>query len=154
MFIHHSVHIDGPILSVSLALAKGPKEWFPDLEDASVAAVGPRVAGVGIRKKVAVEFGEPVATGSWTEIPISWKAASVHKLFPVMTGKIELAPVDSRLTRLTVCGMYEPPLGRLGKQFDNAFMNKVAEATVKDLAVSIANRLQALVRSERWSETS
>ena len=151
MFVQHSVHIGSPILAVSLALAKGSSEWFPHLEEPSVAAVGPRVAGIGIRKKVAVEFGEPVAAGSWTEVPISWKATSIHKLFPVMTGKIELAPVDGGNTRLTVSGMYEAPLGRLGKHLDDALMHTVAEGTVKDLAESIAERLDALIRSATWS---
>jgi hypothetical protein len=59
-----------------------------------------------------------------------------------MTGKVELAPVDLRNTRLTVCGMYEPPLGRLGKQLDDALMHRTAQATVKDLAESIAKRLE------------
>jgi hypothetical protein len=151
VFVRHSVHIDSPIVAVSLALAKGSSEWFPRLEEPSLSAVGPQVAGVGIRKKVAVEFGEPVAAGSWTEVPISWKATSIHKLFPVMTGKIELAPGDSRNTRLTVCGMYEPPFGQLGKHVDDAFMHRVAEATVRDLAESIGKRLEILVRSESWS---
>ena len=39
--------------------------------------------------------------------------------------------------------MYEPPLGPLGKQVDNAFMHTVAEATVADLAQSIARRVDA-----------
>jgi len=151
VFVHHSVQIDHPILAVSVALARGAREWFPDFEDQSLATVGPSVAGLEIRKKVAVEFGEPVAAGSWTEVPISWKATSIQQLFPVMTGKIELAPVDSHVTRLTVCGMYRAPLGRLGKQLDDAFMHKVADATVRDLAQSIAGRLDTLVRSERWS---
>jgi hypothetical protein len=68
-----------------------------------------------------------------------------------MTGKIELAPVDDHVTRLTVCGMYKAPFGRLGKEVDDLFMHAVAEATVRDLAQSIAARLDSLVRSERWS---
>jgi hypothetical protein len=115
------------------------------------ATVGPKVAGIGIRKKVDVEFGEPVTAGSWTEIPVSWHARSVPQLFPVMTGKIELAPVDGRNTRLTVCGMYRAPLGDLGEFLDDALMHKVAEATVKDLAESIGERLEALARSATWS---
>jgi hypothetical protein len=138
-------------LAVSVALARGSSEWFPRLEEPSLAAVGPRIAGIGIRKKVAIEFGEPVAAGSWTEVPISWQATTVRELFPLMTGKIELAPADSRTTRLTVCGMYQPPLGSLGKHLDDAVMHKVAEATVRDLAESIAKRLETLVRSESWS---
>ena len=84
-------------------------------------------------------------------IPVTWKATSAYTLFPVMPGKVELAPVDGQNTRLTVSGMYEPPLGRLGKQFDDALMHTVADATVKDLAESIAERLNTLVRSATWS---
>ena len=60
-----------------------------------------------------------------------------------MTGKVELAPVDAGVTRLTVCGMYEPPFGSLGKHLDDALMHRIAEATVRELADSIAKRLTA-----------
>ena len=145
----HSVHIHHPILAVSLALASGFREWFPDPARTSPATGGSRVIEVGIQKKIAVEFGEPVVAGSWTEVPISWKATSVHELFPVMTGKIEVAPVDRRTTQLTVCGIYQPPLDRLGKYLDDAFMRSEAEAAVRDLAQSLAERLETRVRSER-----
>lgn len=64
----------------------------------------------------------------WETVPIEWKATFAEKLFPAMTGKIELSPVDENVTRLTVSGMYQPPLGRLGQQIDEA------QATVKELA--------------------
>ncbi|HXB03449.1 MAG TPA: hypothetical protein VNY77_01125, partial [Candidatus Angelobacter sp.] len=106
------------------------------------AEVGPQVAGLGLRKRVAIEVGEPVTVGDVTEVAVAWQATSIQRLFPVMTGKLELAPVDLRNTRLTVCGMYEPPLGRLGKQIDDALMHRTAQATVRDLAESIASRLE------------
>ena len=62
-----------------------------------------------------------------------------------MVGKVELAPVDGRVTRLTVSGMYQPPLGRIGEQLDDAIMHSVAEATVKELAESIAKRLDGAI---------
>jgi hypothetical protein len=143
VLVHHSVQIDRPIRTVSLVLANGFREWFSDLEDTSPATVGP--SGIEIRKKVSVEFGEPVADGTWTDVPISWKATSVHQLLPLMTGKIELRPVDNHATRLTVCGVYEPLVGSLGEHVDDAFMLQVAEATVRDLAVQIAKRLETQV---------
>jgi hypothetical protein len=59
-----------------------------------------------------------------------------------MTGKIEFAPAGSRTTRLNVCGMYDLPLGRSGKLVDEALIYRVAKATVKDVAESIATRLE------------
>jgi hypothetical protein len=142
VFVQHSLHIERPIDAVTSALAKGPRKWFPRIDGEGSAAVGPSVAGIWLRKKVTVSIGEPVAGGSWTVVPVTWQATSIRKLFPVMTGKVELAPVDDRATRLTVCGMYEPPFGRLGKHLDDALMHRVAEATVRELADSIAKRLE------------
>jgi hypothetical protein len=141
MFIKHSVHIAQPVVACTDALLGGPPKWFLDLGGKTASTVGVRLAGIPVRKKVEVELGEPVKTTTWTVIPLSWKATFPRKLFPMMTGKIELAPVDKNVTRLTVSGMYEPPLGRVGRQLDEALMHKVAEATVQELAESIAKRL-------------
>jgi len=134
VYVQHSVHINHPVKSVSGALAEGPQKWFPQTRGKNVSKVGLHVAGVPVRKRVVVELGEPVKTSTWAVIPITWKATFPEKLFPVMTGKIELAPTERDVTRLTVSGMYEPPLGKLGQQLDDALMHNVAEATVKELA--------------------
>jgi hypothetical protein len=141
--VQHSVHIHRPIEAVSSALVTGPRNWFTRLEGTHRAVISPGVAGAKIRAKVAVDVGEPVTAGGRTELPITWQAAYIQKLLPLMTGTVELAPVDARVTRLTVCGMYEPLLGSLGRQFDDGLMRKVADATVKELAESIARRLEA-----------
>ncbi|HSP10633.1 MAG TPA: SRPBCC family protein [Candidatus Dormibacteraeota bacterium] len=148
MYIEHSVHVAHPIKACSDALLEGPRKWFPRIGDKNVSKVGVHVAGVPIRKRVAVELGEPVKTSTWTVIPLTWKATFPEKLFPEMTGKIELSPSDPDVTRLTVSGMYEPPLGSLGRQLDQALMHNVAEATVKELAVSIAARLEKALKGE------
>ena len=64
-----------------------------------------------------------------------------------MDGKVELAPVDAGVTRLTVSGMYEPPLGAVGKKLDEVLLRNVAQATVRELAESIAKRLDAALAS-------
>jgi hypothetical protein len=141
MFTRHSVHISQPLGACTDALLGGPPKWFVNLDGKTTTTVGLHIAGVPVRKKVVVELGEPVKTATWTEIPLSWKATFPQKLFPVMTGKIELAPVDPNVTRLTVSGMYDAPLGSIGRQLDEAVMHKAAEATVQELAESIAKRL-------------
>ena len=123
----------------------GPRKWFPRLGGKNVGSVGVHVGGVPVRKRVVVMLGEPVKTATWTVIPLDWKATFPEQLFPKMTGRIELAPVDMTTSRLTVSGMYEPPLGKLGKQLDETVMQGVADATVKELAESIAKRLDAAV---------
>jgi hypothetical protein len=144
VYVQHSVHIDRPIAAVNAVLRAGPRKWFPRFDGPDHAEVGLQVAGVGFQKKVTIEVGKPLRTGDWTEVPVTWQATFIKQLFPVMTGKVELVPVDPHTTRLTVCGMYQPPLGELGKQLDDALLHRVAEATVKDLAESIAKRLEAI----------
>jgi hypothetical protein len=132
--VQHSVHIMQPIKVVSAALLDTPSKWFPK-------SVGIHVAGIPVRKKVTVEFGEPVKTTTWAVIPISWKPTFGQTFLPVMSGKVDVTPVSKDETRLTVSGMYEPPLGKLGEQLDEALMHNVAEGTVKELAEQIAERL-------------
>lgn len=144
VFVQHSVHIDSPVEAVSASLAAGPGKWLPRFDGPEHANVGPQIAGLGFRKKVVIEIGEPLIAGDWITVPVTWQATFIKGLFPVMTGKVELVPVDPHTTRLTVSGMYQPPLGGLGKQLDDALMHKVAEATVRDLAESIAMRIEAV----------
>ena len=142
MYITSSVHLELPVQAVSAVLMQEPQKWFPGLSAKNFSAVGIHLAGVPLRKSVAVEFGVPVKTPTWAVVPITWKATYLRKVFPVMNGKIELAPVSKDETRLTVSGMYAPPLGSFGAQLDEAVMHRVAEATVKDLADAIAKTLK------------
>ena len=139
MHVQHSVHIQRPVKLVSDALLTSPSKWFPK-------SVGVHMAGVPVRKKVNVEFGEPAKTSTWAVIPISWRPTFGRKILPVMNGKVDVSPVSTDETRLTVSGMYEPPLGRLGEQLDEVLMHNVAEGTVKELAELIAQRLQELAQ--------
>jgi hypothetical protein len=145
MFIRHSIHIDHPVAACTEALLSGPQKWFPRLTGKNVGTVGVHVAGVPVRKRVVVSLGKPVKTATWTVIPLDWKATFPEQLFPKMTGRVELAPVDKTVSRLTVSGMYEPPLGKLGMQLDETLMQGIADATVKELAESIAKRIDAAV---------
>ena len=147
MFVQHTVHLDHPVKACTDALMEGPPRWFLRSDAGRSSSVGLHVAGVPVRKRVVIELGQPVRTKTWTVIPLTWKATFPKKLFPEMTGRIELAPTDAKVTRLTVSGMYEPPLGRLGVQLDDAVMHNVAEGTVKELAESIADRLQKAIAS-------
>jgi Polyketide cyclase / dehydrase and lipid transport len=140
MHVQHSVHIRQPIQQVSEALLDAPSKWFPK-------SVGVHVAGIPVRKRVTVEFGEPVKTTTWAVIPISWRPTFAKRLLPVMHGKVDVSPVSKEETRLTVSGMYEPPLGRLGEQLDEVVMHNVAEGTVKELAEVIAGRLGKSVKA-------
>ena len=148
MFVQHSVHIDRSAGECAKVLERGPRTWFPHLDGAGQTAVGLRVAGISVQKRVTVELGEPEHKGDWTNVPITWKATFPEKLFPILSGRLELTPVEKNLTRLTLSGMYEPPLGRLGGLIDDAVMHSVAEATVREVAESVARQLGTVIQSD------
>jgi hypothetical protein len=90
-----------------------PSKWFP-------RTVGLHIAGIPVRKRVHLLIGEPERRATWAVIPVWWQPTFGRKLLPVMNGKLEVAPAGKDQTRLTMSGMYEPPLGRLGEQLDEA----------------------------------
>jgi hypothetical protein len=152
MFVQHSVHINRSAAECALALQLGPRTWFPRLGSDGHTDVGMRVAGISLHKRVTVELGEPEKKGGWTNVPVAWKATFPEKLFPVLNGRLELTPVEKNVTRLTLSGMYEPPLGKLGELIDDALMHGVADATVRDVAEAIATRLGAAVETGKAAE--
>ena len=131
MHVKHSLHIKRPVQDVSSALLASPSKLFP-------RSVGVHIAGIPVQKRVQLLIGEPERTSTWATIPIWWQPTSGRKLFPVMNGKVEVAPSGKDETRLTVSGMYQPPLGKLGEELDRALMHRVAEGTVKELAEAIS----------------
>jgi hypothetical protein len=145
--VRHSVHINRPIEAVSWALANAPPGWLPSLVGPSQVGDGQAIPGIGLRAKVTVELGEPVTSGAWTDIPLTWQASYITRLFPLMVGKIEIAPNEGRLTTLTVYGSYEPPPERVGSHLDEDLTRRVAQSNVEELAESIARRLDAAAAS-------
>jgi hypothetical protein len=141
MYVQHSIHIERAVDDCARLLAEAPRTWFPRLGSNGDSKVGFRFAGVTVRKRVRLELGAPLKQGDWTEVPFTWRATFPERLFPVMVGKVELLPVDRNTTRLAVSGMYEPPLGKLGAMIDDAVMHGIAEATVKELALSLERQI-------------
>jgi hypothetical protein len=146
VLVRHSVHIDRPIEAVSWALATALPGWLPGLIG-SHGGDGQAIPGMGLWAKVTVELGEPVTSRGWTEIPLTWQASHITMLFPLMVGKIEIAPNEGRLTTLTVYGSFESPPERVGSHLDEDLIRTVAQSNVEELAESIAQRLDAAAAS-------
>src|SRR5215472_8293777 len=120
MYITHSVHVAHPLDECVEAITRSPRAWFPGLREDKSSRVGINIAGIRVGKRVAVELGNMIRDGDWAEVGITWKATAARPFFPIFEGKVQLAPVDPAVTRLTVSGMYKPPLGQLGLELDDA----------------------------------
>jgi hypothetical protein len=145
VLIQNSAHIDRPIEAVSSALATAPPGWLPSLVGPDAGGEFETTAGMGQRTKVTIELGDPVTSGVWTEIPITWQATYFSRPFPLMSGKIEVAPNEGRSTTLTVYGSYDAPPERAGEHLSEDVIRRVARAMVKQVAESIARRLESAV---------
>ncbi len=147
MFVRHSVHLNRQFGDCVQMLVAGHGRWFPGVlqepiagEPTLLAAVGLPVAGVALRKEVAVHLHEPGPDA--TRVSFTWRPTFPRRIFPEFEGSLEVAPIDPQTTRLTVSGTYVPPFGAVGRTLDEVVMHRAAEATVKDLAERIARELE------------
>ena len=110
-----------------------------------VMPVGPR----GARRpstEVMVRLLPSRAVGGRLVTPLRWEVAGpAGALFPALDANLELEAVEPAMSRLSVTGRYEPPLGRLGATIDRAGMSKVATATMAALLRELEIQLR------RWA---
>jgi hypothetical protein len=88
--------------------------------------------GVDVRIEVTKEADEPGAGGlpPVTHVGLSWKAAERPTLFPSMSAGLSMSPMTFAETRVDFEGIYQPPLGAVGRVLDDALAHRFAEASV------------------------
>ena len=103
--------------------------------------VGPLGEVPGLSRLVQVQFLDPVEHGDAVTVGMRWAAAGVAGgLFPVLDGDIELA-AEGEGTRVTLTGVYRPPLGAVGAGLDRVLLHRVATATLGSLLAHLAQAL-------------
>ncbi len=71
------------------------------------------------------EMGAPV-----TRLDLEWHAAKMPSLFPLMKAGLSIYPLTSTETQLDFSGVYEPPLGAVGKALNAVVGHRIAEVSV------------------------
>jgi hypothetical protein len=66
-------------------------------------------------------------------------------LFPLMKADIAVYPLTSTETQLDFWGVYEPPLGPLGKALNAVAGHRIAEASVHRFVSDIARHLRQVL---------
>ena len=104
--------------------------------------VGPLGAAAGMSKLVEVHFLEVVTRGESAVLALRWEATGPGgRLFPALDADMSLTPAGQHSTRLSLAGVYRPPLAALGAGLDRAVFHKVADATVQSLLARVADVL-------------
>lgn len=113
------------------------------------SALRVNVAGIEIGKEIAIEVcgsfdGSRGGIGPVreTHIQLHWSAVGGASLFPTMRADLALYPLSSTETQLDLTGSYEPPLGLLGDAIDALVGHRIAEASVHQFIVDVAEQLR------------
>jgi hypothetical protein len=106
------------------------------------AKVGPGKAAPVLAKTVVLETGEPEHVGDMFAVPIAWKATGTPMLFPMMTAELRLTKVAHDTTQIRLSGSYAVPFGALGQVFDDALLHRIAESTVQNFVLRVADALR------------
>jgi hypothetical protein len=154
-------YVNHPYIQVRDALSKDALAVF---QSATTAAAS-RARSVAAELRVhigAIEVGANIniavkkieeATSEVLGVPITrmqleWEAATRPGLFPFMKAQLSIYPLTPTETQLDFSGLYEPPLGPLGKALNAVAGHRIAEVTVHRFVSDVAGYLrEALSRS-------
>jgi hypothetical protein len=90
-----------------------------------------------VEEKVPAAMSDPV-----TRLQIEWEAATMPRLFPLMKAQISIYPLTATETQLDFLGLYEPPLGALGKAVNAIIGHRIAEVSVHRFVGDVAGYLR------------
>ena len=77
-----------------------------------------------------------------TRLQLEWEAARMPRLFPLMKADLSIYPLTATETQLDFKGLYEPPLGPLGKAVNAMVGHRIAEVSVHRFVSDVARHLR------------
>src|ERR1700733_12697697 len=150
MLLHDFAYVSVSAERVCNSILDEDGVWIAGLAAAAMSEgdghrlrVGPVGAVPLLGTTVKVHVGDPLKRDEVTVVPLTWKATTAPGLFPVMSADLEIAPVGTDLTQLTLRGRYTPPLGAVGRRLDRLLMHRIAEASVRAFLEQLAEMLSA-----------
>lgn len=106
------------------------------------------VAGIGVKAdiKISVQNVEEKVRDAMpapaTRLRLEWEAAKMPRLFPLMKAELSIYPLTATETQLDFSGVYEPPLGVVGKAMNAIAGHRIAEASVHRFVNDVAGYLR------------
>ena len=77
-----------------------------------------------------------------TRLLLEWEAATMPGLFPLMKGELSVYPLTATETQLDFSGVYEPPLGTIGRTMNAVVGHRIAEVSVHRFVSDVAGYLR------------
>ena len=137
--IHCYDYVNHPYEQVRGALSKDAPAVFQSATKAAASRAQSiaselriDIGGIGIEADIRVSVKKievrPRATMSRpaTRLQLEWRAARTPRLFPLMKADLSIYPLTATETQLDFKGLYEPPLGPLGKALNAMVGHRIA----------------------------
>jgi hypothetical protein len=160
--IHCYDYVNHPYEQVRGALRKDAQAVFQSATKAAASraqsiASELRIDMGGIRieadirvsvKNIEVKDHE-VMSGPATRLQLEWEAARMPYLFPLMKADLSIYPITATETQLDFNGLYEPPLGPLGKAGNAMVGHRIAEVSGHRFVRDVAEYLRKTLGSAK-----
>jgi hypothetical protein len=104
-------------------------------------------ADIKIVVKSIKEKGPVGRSGPVTRLRLEWQASKMPHLFPFMKADLEIYPLTSTETQLDFSGVYEPPMGALGKALNAVAGHRIAEVSVHRFISDVAGYLRQTLKA-------
>jgi hypothetical protein len=145
--LYYYTHVDQPFEETAGRLAGDPESWLPapatPLDggyEVNLHADGALPAPVA-QRAVLLTLGPPTRHDFGVLTPLSWRATTADRLFPVLSGDLELVPLSGWACQLSLMATYRPPMSVVGDAGDRLMGHRVAEACVRAFILEVADRL-------------
>jgi hypothetical protein len=106
------------------------------------------IGGVGIEAEILIsitnieEKPSEALESPVTHLHLEWQAAKMPSLFPLMKADLSIYPLTRTETQLDFAGIYEPPLGPVGKAMNAIAGHRIAEVSVHRFVSDVAEHLR------------
>jgi hypothetical protein len=153
--IHCYDYVNHPYEQVRAALSKNPPAVFQSATKAAASRAQSiaselriDIRGITIEADIRVSIknievkNHEVMSRPATRLHLEWEAARMPRLFPIMKGNLSIYPITATETQLDFNGLYEPPLGPLGKAVNAIVGHRIAEASVHRFVSDVAGYLR------------
>lgn len=156
LYGYRTVH--GDPVALEAAMLRRLRELFvratetdaPDVgvDGSFTARIDTQLAGLEPAEEVRVRVGVAERSDVRVQIPVHWHAAVLRRAFPTFDGVLELEPLASDRSQLTLAGAMTVPLGPVGAALDAAGMRALGERTVQRLVERMAGELQVMATED------
>jgi hypothetical protein len=84
--------------------------------------------------------------GPVTRLHLEWQASKMPSLFPLMKADLSIYPLTATETQLDFSGLYEPPLGAVGRAVNAIAGHRIAEVSVHRFVNDVAGYLRQALK--------